>query len=207
MAGLGLLIGLGVKLFADGAYAISDMQYRSTPCGTAQNGEPYYMGRDGKCYAANGERMVLRTAIDAQGRRYNRTVGERTGKVYFDKEKTFQDQADAENERSRKEAIERGRLAYGYRDRSLPFPLQQKVTKEISTGKYIARIEYNRFKKEFRKYYLKRNANFPFEVADGDKGIVITKEEFEKLNFWVCGGGHAVYGEEEFYRDRNNKLI
>lgn len=207
MAGLGLLIGLGVKLFADIAYSVSDMQYRSTPCGTTQNGEPYYMGRDGKRYAANGERMVLRTAIDAQGRRYNRTVGERTGKVYFDREKTFQDQADAENERSRKTAIENGWLAYGYRDRSLPFLLQQKVTKEISTGRYIAAIKYSQFKKEFRKYYLKPNAKFPFEVADGDKGIVITKEEFEKLNFWVCGGGHIIYGKKEFYMDRNNKLI
>lgn len=207
MAGLGLLLGLGVKLGANVAYGISDMKCRSTPCGTTQNGEPYYMGRDGKRYTTNGERMILQTAIDARGNRYNRTVGERTGKVYFDREKTFQDQADSENERSRKEAIEKGQLAYEYRDRSLPFPLQQKVTKEISTGKYIARIEYDRFKKEFRKYYLKPNANFPFEVADGDKGIVITKEEFEKLNFWVCGGGHAFYEKEAFYRDRNNKLI
>lgn len=204
MAGLGLLLGLGVTLVGKIAYGISDAQYRSTPTGTTQNGEPYYMGRDAKCYAANGERMVLQTAVDARGNRYSITVGERTGKVYFDREKTFQDKADSENDKSRKEAIEKGYLAYAYRDRTLPFFNQEKVTKEISTGKYIARITYRPHEKEFRKYYLKPNANFPFEAADGDEGILITKEEFEKLNFW---GGHHIYGKNEFLRDRNNKVI
>lgn len=208
MAGLGLLLGLGVKLGADIAYGISDMQYRSTPCGTTQNGEPYYMGRDGKRYAANGERMVLRTAIDAQGNRYNRTVGERTGKVYFDKEKTFQDKADKENERERKWAVENGYLAYGYFDRSLKFGgMLKKVTKEIATGRYIAAIEYDPSKKECRKFYLVSNPLYTFQKIEGDKGVLITKEEFMKLNFWVCGGGHQVYGEKEFRRDRDNKLI
>lgn len=204
MAGLGLLFGLGIAAIGKIAYGISDMQYKSTPTGTTQNGEPYYMGRDAKCYAANGERMILQTAVDARGNRYNRTVGERTGKVYFDKEKTFQDRADNENEKERKWAIENGYLAYRYRDRTLPFFNQERVTKELSTGKYIAKLEYNSFKKEFRKYYLAPNAVFPFLVADGDKGIVITKEEFEKLNIW---GGHQVFGEKEFRRDRDNKLI
>lgn len=201
----GLIIGLGIKLGANIAYEISNMKCKSTPCGNLDNGDPYYMDRAGKMYAANGEKMILKRAVDARGDSYYRTVGERTGKVYFDKEKTFQDQADRENEESRQRAIREGRLAYGYRDRSLKFPLQQKVTKEISTGKYIARIEYIQHKKEFRKYYLKPNAYFPFDVADGDKGVLITKEEFENLNFY--DGGHKVYFWEEFYRDRNNKLI
>lgn len=204
MAGLGLLFGLGIAAIGKIAYGISDMQYRSTPTGTTQNGEPYYMGRDAKCYAANGERMILQTAVDARGNRYNRTVGERTGKVYFDREKTLQDKADKDNEESRKSAIENGYLAYAYRDRTLPFFNQERVTKELSTGKYIARLEYNPYKKEFRKYYLAPNACFPFLTVDGDKGILITKEEFEKLN---CYGGHHVYGKEEFLMDRNNKVI
>lgn len=201
---LGLLLGLGTKLGANIAYEISNAKCKSTPCGNLDNGDPYYMDRAVKMYGANGEKMIPQRAINAKGKSYYRTVGERTGKVYFDREKTFQDRVDKLNEESRKKAIEEGKLAYAYIDRTFPAYEEIRVTKEISTGKYIARIEYIQHKKEFRKYYLKPNPYFPFDVADGDKGVLITKEKFEKLNIW---GGHLVYGKEEFYRDRNNKLI
>lgn len=208
MAGLGLLIGLGVKLFADGAYAISDMKSMSTPCGHLEDGSPYYMNRKGQRFAANGERMVSQTAIAADGTKYSRVVGERTGNVYMDRERTFQRKIDERNERNRKYAIENGKTAYEYLDRSLKFGYGDAiVTKEISTGKYIAQLQYDWSKKEFRKFYLAPNAFYSFQTIEGDEGILISKEEFEKLDVFICVGGHMTHGREEFQRDKRQNLI
>lgn len=203
----GLLLGIGVKLVGEVAYAISDMQHLSTPCGYTQNNEPYYINRKGETFAQNGEKIIPRRARRADGSTYYKEVGASTGKTYFDSEIILQEKEDKENEKNRKRAIELGNLSYVHNDRTLNFYyyLHPQVTKEISTGKAIGRLEYNRFKKECRKYYLKPNARSGWDVDENDEGIVITPYECIKLD--ALFGTHSAIGIEELLHDINSGKI
>lgn len=205
---LGLLLGLGTKLVGEAAYAISDAKYMSSPSGHFDDGTPYYLNRKGQRFAANGERVVKKLATDVKGNLYTREVGERTGKIYIDRERTFEARVQEQNERHKQMSLKNGLLAYEYRDRSfICFGEIRNRTREISTGKFIAALTYNPDKKEFKKYYLAPNAQSPWETIEGDPGIVITKSEFLRLNVMVSNGGHLTVGKKEFDRDFRLGLI
>lgn len=203
---LGLLLGLGTKLVGSAAYAVSDAKHMSTPSGHFDDGTPYYLNRKGQRFAANGERVVGKLATDVKGNLYIREVGERTGKIYIDRERTFDASVQERNERSKESSIKHNLLAYDHRDRSfICFGEIRNRTKEISTGKFIAALTYNSEKKEFKKYYLAPNAQTPWERIEGDPGVVITKSEFLRLD--VANGGHLTIGKEDFNRDFRLGLI
>jgi hypothetical protein len=61
------------------------------------------------------------------------------------------------------------------------------LTCEISTDKYISKLEGNQ-DGTYLKFYLPYNAKSKTDIEDGDPGVQITQEEYDKLN--IYGGTH-----------------
>lgn len=96
---------------------------------------------------------------------------------------------DERSEQYKREAIEAGRLAYAKYDHRVG----RRLTCEISTGKYIAALQGNKYGQGYRKFYVKPGFDF-YNChcrADDDEGIEITREEFNKLN--IVGGSHMTW--------------
>lgn len=196
----GLLLGLGVKLGANIAYAISDAKCMSTPVGKQENGDYYYINRAGDFIAQNGERIITGVS-DVNGYRSYRRVGERTGKVYCDPDARIQRENDIKNEKAKQKAIECGDLSYVYRNQYAS-SFCKELTVEISTGKYIGKLKYNSRTGVCKKYYLKPGFTYSSQIDENDEGIVITPLELKKLD--VCGGGHRFENSSSFYSDLVN---
>lgn len=161
-------------------------------------GRPMWLDRECNRYI-NGEKVISKVNYQT-GKVYY--AGQRSGTVYYDPETERIKKQEERNRKRREEAIKSGRLAYKYEDRNLPFMgCVKAVTKEISTGKCIAALEYIPYKKEFKKYYLAPNPTYPFQKIDGDEGIVITKEEYMKIGSPTGYQGHMMFGEKEFSMD------
>lgn len=154
-----------------------------------EKGQTEYYDRN-CCRYINNEKVYKWTEHDKYGNAHVLTIGMSSGHVYND---TW-DKIMAEDERKTKEsyedAIRRGQLSYiDYSD--YRFACTTGITKEISTGKVINCLSeiYNSktCKKEYRKWYvtdaaLKEHGKFAYKfTAKGDRGIVITKEEYWKL--------------------------
>ena len=149
------------------------------------DGTPVYLDR--KCNEwVNGEKMIA--TYDYQN---NKLVyaGQRSGKVYIDPEENQRRRMDEMSEKYKREAIEAGRLAYKKYDHRV----KKFMTCEISTGKYIAALQGNKYGCGYRKFYVKPDFDFYncHCKADGDEGIEIIREEFNKLN--IVGGSHMTY--------------
>lgn len=180
---LGLLInGLiwGAATISEG---IENAQAMSKPSYYLDDGTPVY--RDRKCQEyINGEKVVPKITKNVYGELNIQSVGERTGRVYFDPylaELKREEKYDLEYlEESRKS----GELAY------LKYhPVyKRRATTEISTGKVIACLYEDRVLNEYRKFYLTGTPSNLYNTAPGDLGIVITKEEYDKLN--IMFGSH-----------------
>lgn len=186
--GLGLLIG-GL-LFGGAAISagIDNAKMMSKPYRYLDDGTPVYLDRKCKEWA-NGEKIVA--TYDYQN---NKLVyaGQRSGKVYIDPEENTRRRMDEMSEKYKREAIERGYLAYKKYDHRV----KRSITCEISTGKYIAALKGNKYGGGYRKYYLNR-PDFEFHNChmkdDNDEGIEITREEFNKLN--IIGGSHMTWAD------------
>lgn len=143
----------------------------------------------------NGERTYQDVKYDEYGNRHNYTVGCSSNHVYGDE---FDQQLARErkwDEIDKQQSIEHGKLAY-----AKYFPEKRKrQTCEISTGKFISCL-YECYG-EYRKFYTfdsRLNSSAP-----GDYGVIITKEEYNKLN--ILGKTHAIMPDSKVARDLINR--
>lgn len=182
---LGLLIGGLIFGGAAIGAAIENADMMSKPYRHLDDGTPVYLDR--KCNEwVNGEKVIATYDYQNQKLVY---AGQRSGKVYIDPEANQRRRIDEMSEKYKREAIEAGRLAYAKYDHRVG----RRVTCEISTGKYIAALQGNKYGTGYRKFYLPDNYEFYtlYKKADGDEGIEITREEFNKLN--IVGGSHMTW--------------
>ncbi|MDE6024932.1 MAG: hypothetical protein K2G45_05700 [Lachnospiraceae bacterium] len=194
MAGFGtLLLGalLGISKIKD---AIDNADAMSTPINHLDDGTPVYMNNKLDTYI-NGEKIVTKYAYDINGDLYLQRVGEISGRVYND---PVQNQLKIEKERDRKNlefSKKLGLLAY---EKYNP-KYKRQLTTEISTGKVIA-VLY-KLGDEYRKFYLNEKCSSYNKSAPGDFGILISKEEYNKLNI-VCSHGNLPDADvrEELYK-------
>lgn len=183
MLGLGTIL-LGVTLIGSKIKeVIDDADMMSKPVRYLDDGTPVYI--DSKCQQhINGEKVVPKVARDINGKVYLQEVGERSGRVYYD---PYQDKLKREREEDKlklQRALQSGYLSY---EKYSP-KYNRRITTEISTGKPIACLyEYSG---EYRKFYLKESASEPNEIAPGDMGIAISKEEYNKLNVYYGYTSH-----------------
>lgn len=187
MAGLGLLFS--ALLFGGSAISagIENAKMMSKPYRYLDDGTPVYLDR--LCNEhINGEKVISKYNYQL-GRLQQ--VGERSGRVYMDPVVETQKRMDKQNEERRQEAISEGKAAYMKYD----CDRKQQFTAEVSTRKYIAELE-GREDGTYWMYYLSpnRKAWEAHRRTDGDPGVQITQEYFDKLNIYF--GTHMA-------RDRN----
>lgn len=164
---------------------IENAKIKKEPYRHLDDGTPVYMDR--KCQDwVNGEKIVATYDYENKKLVY---AGQKTGKVYMDPQANRLNRMHKISEEHKAKAIADGELAYTkYEPKADKF-----LTCEISTGKYISRLEGNGTSrnKSYKKFYLPHDSFYnPGKVADGDEGTAITKEEFWKLNI---NGSHRTY--------------
>lgn len=146
------------------------------------------IGRTGQVYY-NGEQTYEWTERDKYGRSHNLTIGCNSGKVYSDSYDRWMQRMIEDAERRKQDAIKY--KFGGYEDWDVRF--DERVLRELSTGKIITCLregtDIKTKKPEYRKWYLTDEVYRKYgkqaynRTADGDMGIVISKEEFIKLGF------------------------
>ncbi|MFR3158400.1 MAG: hypothetical protein ACLTOK_09000 [Anaerobutyricum soehngenii] len=169
-------IGSAISCASDDAHAKRTSSFKD------YNGNNVCFDRLGR-KIVNGERTYQDVKYDQYGNRHNYTVGCSSNHVYGDE---FDQQLARErkwDEIDKQQSIEHGKLAY-----LKYFPEKRKrQTCEISTGKYISCLYHECYADEYRKFY-----SFDDNLrtsAPGDYGVVITKEEYQKLK--IVGGTEA----------------
>lgn len=111
-------------------------------------------------------------------------MGRISGKIYHN---SRDDEIERESKwdlRNLEISKEYGNLAYMKYDPTY----KQSLTTEISTSRVIAAL-WEDYDGNYRKFYLKGHPYRPDESDPDDLGIIITKEEYEKLN--IIGGTHS----------------
>lgn len=138
--GLGLLISGLIFGGAAISAGIDNAKMMSEPYRYLEDGTPVYLDRKCKEHI-NGEKVISKAVHDSHGNIKLVSVGQRSGRVYFDPEEA-----------------------------------QRRRMDEMS--------------EKYRKFYVKPDFDFYncHCKADGDEGIEITREEFNKLN--IVGGSH-----------------
>ncbi len=186
------MLGLGTLIFGAllGGSAIrcgiDNVKSMSKPYRYLDDGTPVYLDR--LCNEhINGEKVVSKWNYEL-GRAQQ--VGERSGRVYMDPETESRKRMDRQNEERRQKAISEGKLAYMKYD----CDKKRQYTAEVSTRRYIAELE-GREDGTYWKYYLYLDPNkswqSSFRRKEGDPGVQITQEEFDKLN--IYNGSHWYY--------------
>lgn len=164
---------------------IQNADIKSKPFKYLDDGTPVYLDRNCNKWA-NGERIVKKYDYD---RKVLVEVGERSGKVYFDPQKNMEKMIRKRCEHNKQHAIEMGYLAYMNYD----FRFERMFTCEISTGKFISRLDCDK-NGVYRKFYHNPNMQYAFErfvtysELNFDDGVIITEEECKKLD--ILGGTH-----------------
>lgn len=158
---------------------IENINIKSDPVDHLKDGTPIYIDRNNNQYA-NGEKIIAKYDYVQQKLVF---VGQRSGKVYIDPEANKREKIREQSNFHLNLAKEYNELAYlEYHDK-----LKQRVTCEIATGRFIAQLEKT-YDGIYRKYYLSDNPLFPFSVTEDDPGVVITEEEFDRLD--ISDGTH-----------------
>ncbi len=158
---------------------IENINIKSDPVDHLKDGTPIYIDRHNNQYA-NGEKIIAKYDYVEQKLVF---VGQRSGKVYIDPEANKREKIREQSNFHLNLAKEYNELAYlEYHDK-----LKQRVTCEIATGRFIAQLEKT-YDGIYRKYYLSDNPLFPFSVTEDDPGVVITEEEFDRLD--ISDGTH-----------------
>lgn len=177
MAGFGTLLLCGLLGISKIKDIIDNKDAMSTPINHLEDGTPVYMNNKLDTYI-NGEKVVTKYAYDINGDIYLQRVGERSGRVYNDP---------VQNELKREEKYDREYLEQAKRLGLLAYEkyspkYKRRLTTEISTGKVIVALYKGIHPGEYRKFYLNENCRSYNESAPGDMGILISKEEYDKLN-------------------------
>lgn len=198
---LGLAIFGTILLGSAIRCGLDNMQSKSRTYGlTNKERMPISFDRKGRM-CINGERC--RTEYKTiGGETYSMEVGVNTGTIYKDSYEEELYSLLARNDIARIMAEEDGALAYYSVEPDWCKKWHKNfITREISTGKIIARLEakmasgWNLDTETwiYKKYYISKN-NPQFSTDEEDEGIKISKEEFIRLN--IMGGSHQVTNME-----------
>ena len=194
MAGLGILLYGALRAICGMGKAVENKQMKDYSYKIDEKGRPTWIDREGHQYI-NGERVVATYDYKNQKLVY---AGQRTGTVYIDSEQNTIDRLDRWSEERKQRAINDGELAYMKYDHVR----EKQITCEISTGKFIAELEG---KKDgtYWKYYLSptQDSCMVHMKTEGDHGVQITQEEFDKLN--IFGGTHWYV---DYYRGKYKRV-
>lgn len=192
MAGLGIFLYGALRAACGIGKAVENKQMKDYSYKIDEKGRPTWIDREGHQYI-NGERVVATYDYKNQKLVY---AGQRSGTVYCDPEQNRINRIDADSEKRKQEAIKEGKLAYMRYDHVR----KRQITCEISTGKFIAEISGDE-NGNYRKYYLSPNNDYSHShcKTEGDPGVPITREEFDKLN--IYSGTHMAV---DYSRKPNN---
>lgn len=180
---LGVLGFLGALGISGTKCAIENEQSKNETMRIDENGNRVCYDRVGhELY--NGEKTYQHTRYDRYGNRHTYTVGVNSKKIYadsFDRRVAKMRKFEEEN---KKVALRYGKLAYNKFDPRF----NRLVTTEMSTGKVIAclfKSILNDGTTEYRKFYCNNpnpNGWDYNKTTTGDEGIIITEEEYKKLD-------------------------
>lgn len=194
MAGLGILLYGLLYGATEIGKAIDNAQMKSYSYQYTDKGEPTWIDRNGHRYI-NGERVIMERVKRPDGFSDIRYVGKNSRKVYYDPQQAKKDKLDKISEENKQRAIANRELAYLRYDHIRKI----EITCEISTGKYIAKLLGDE-KGFYWKFYLSPDNIDPCTthiVSEETKGILITQEEYDKLN--IFNGSHIAI---DFYRGK-----
>lgn len=180
---LGILAYLGLKGTARVVDALDNEDMKRRTTNIDELGNVVQGGNVGQQYY-NGEKTYTWTEYDRLGNPHNLTIGINSRKVYADSFKLKAIREKPKDEENRRQAIANGQLAYN----KWYSKFNRRCLTEISTGKIISclAIYYDDDgNKVYRKWYVPKNltSNKDYNKTEtGDFGIVISKEEYDKLN-------------------------
>lgn len=197
---------IGALLFGT-AYAgsaikcgLKNKKEMSSPCCYLKNGMPVYRDRIGNTYI-NGEKTYDDYKVDFYGHSHWMTVGCKTGTIYEDSWINYLDELNKEMNKEIEKQKKEGYLAYVRYD----YVRKKNLTCEIFTGRYIAKLE-GKEDGTYWKYYLAPNTINLNDIVEGDCGVQITQEEYDKLNIFM--GSHFASDLNRYtYNFRGGKFI
>lgn len=188
---LGALLFLGALGISGMKATYDDYEMKKISQRVDEKGNVHYYDRQCRDYI-NGERVQRVETQDPNGVTLYSTVGMTTNKVYDTSYGRGMQQLLAMSESNKQDEIKRGRLAYSQFN---PY-FGQFVTTEIATGRTITCLFAGENKKTgecfYKKWYYRPECQGKYDyrnTVDGDYGIDITQEEYQKLNI-RCGGSH-----------------
>ena len=187
----GLLAFLGIYAGSAAKAAYDNYDMKKVSRRVDENGNVHHLDRLCNEYI-NGERVKRVETTDRNGVKLYSTVGVNSSKVYDTSYGRGTQQLLTMSEQEKQDAIERGKLAYSQYN---PY-FEHFVTTEIATGRTITCLFENvskNGKDEYRKWYYNPECQGKYDyntTVKGDYGIIITKEEYEKLNI-LCGASHC----------------
>ena len=181
----GLLAFLGIYAGSATKAAYDNYDMKKTTRTVDKDGNVHYMDRLCNDYI-NGERVKRVETTDRNGVKLYSTVGVNSSKVYDTSYGRGTQQLFAMSEHDKQDNIKRG---YNVYEQYNPY-FGKTVTTEISSGRTITCLfsgKNQKTGKEFyRVWYFRPECQGKLDyntTVEGDMGIEITKEEFNKLNF------------------------
>lgn len=181
----GLLAFLGIYVGSAAKAAKDNYEMKNYTRKVDENGNVHYMDRLCNDYI-NGERVKRVETTDRNGVKLYSTVGVNSSKVYNTSYGRGTQQLFAMSEHDKQQNLKYGKNVYTQYN---PY-FGTFVTTEISTGRTITCLfsgKNSKTGKEFyRKWYFRPECQGKLDfdtTVEGDMGIEITKEEFEKLKF------------------------
>ena len=179
---LGFLAALGIS---GTKCAIEDSQIKHESRTIDEKGNVHYYDRQLRDYI-NGERVERIETKDANGVTLFSTVGVNSSKVYDTSYGRGTQQLLEYSERNKQQNLKYGKNSYTQYN---PY-FGTFVTTEISSGRTITCLfdgkNHKTGKKFYRVWYFRPECQGKFDynaTVEGDMGIEITKEEFDKLKF------------------------
>lgn len=181
----GLLAFLGIYAGSAAKAAKDNYDMKKTTRTVDKDGNIHYMDRLCNDYI-NSERVKRVETTDRNGVKLYSTVGVNSSKVYDTSYGRGTQQLFEMSEHDKQENLKYGKNVYSQYN---PY-FGKTVTTEISSGRTITCLfsgKNSKTGKEFyRVWYFRPECQGKLDyntTVDGDMGIEITKEEFNKLNF------------------------
>lgn len=181
----GLLAFLGIYAGSAAKAAKDNYDMKKITRTVDEKGNVHYADRLCNDYI-NGERVKRVETTDRNGVKLYSTVGVNSSRVYDTSYGRGTQQLFEMSEYDKQQNLKYGKNVY---DQYNPY-FEKTVTTEISSGRTITCLFSGKNSKTgkefFRVWYFRpecQGKNDYNKTVDGDMGIAITKEEFNKLNF------------------------
>ena len=181
----GLLAFLGIYAGSAAKAAYDNYDMKKTTRTVDKDGNVHYMDRLCNDYI-NGERVKRVETTDRNGVKLYSTVGVNSSRVYDTSYGRGTQQLFEMSEHDKQENLKYGKNVYNQYN---PY-FGEFVTTEISSGRTITCLFNGKNSKTgkefFRVWYFRPECQGKFDyntTVEGDMGIEITEEEFNKLNF------------------------